>query len=42
MQEDSVPIQNIVTLEVVQEQQSLGAEGHGALHSFGSLFFVSN
>lgn len=42
MQEDSVPIQDIVTLEVVQEQQPFGAEGHGTLHSFGSLLFVSH
>ncbi len=42
MQEDSVPVQNIVTLKMVQEQQPLGAEGHGTLHSFGSLFFVGH
>ena len=42
MQEHRVPIQNIVSLEVVQEQQPLGAKSQGPLHGFGGFILISH
>ena len=42
VQKHCVPIQDIVPLEMVQEQQPLGAETQGSLHGFGCFVLISH